>query len=183
MATCLRRGVRERSRAESVGVVSTTDAIRPSTGGMEGQLTPFNASAPVLYRDADASSWRPFLLLVSATTTTLVALGAVDAGHALHRLWTRRITRLIRHLQASRGPVYSNTLASRAARRWRRATAQILRILKILRRFDGLQLFLNQPELRSLLAGHNPITSPPRKQRRGPRASRPIPGFPVPLAA
>ena len=45
-----------------------------------------------------------------------------------------------------------------------------------------LQLFLNQPELRSLLAGINPIISPPRKQRRGPRVSRPIPGFPVPLA-
>ena len=55
-----------------------------------------------------------------------VALGAVDAGHALHRLWTRRITRLIRNLQASRGPVYNTTLASQAARRWRRATAQIL---------------------------------------------------------
>ena len=87
---------------------------------MEGQLAPFNASVPLVYRDADASSWRPFLVLVSATTTTLVALGAVDAGHALHRLWTRRITRLIWHLQASRGPVYSITLASRAARRWRR---------------------------------------------------------------
>ena len=149
---------------------------------MEGHFAPFNASVPVLYRDADASSWRPFLLLVSATTTTLVALGAIDAGHGLHRLWTRQITRFIRHHQASRGPVFGITLASRAARRWRRATVQILRILRSLRRFHRLQLFLNQPELRSLLAGHNPITSPPRKQRRPSRASRPIPGFPVPLA-
>ena len=104
---------------------------------MEGHLAPFNASVPVLYRDADASSWRPFLLLLSAIATTLVALGALDAGHALHRLWNRRLTRVTQHLRASRGTVHSITLASQAARWWRRATAQILRILRILRLIKG----------------------------------------------